>query len=502
MNSSSKPFQKFKLNPGLLITSTILITIAIWFGSKVYYQNWLPSNIWYISKIAALSATILMAWSLILSSRSLWLEELFGGLDKMYQWHKKTGKYAFYFILIHPLALAFRSVPDITGVFGFLGFQSWNNWYSVGHNFGVMALLLMISLIALSLWVYLPYHLWKATHSYFGLVYSFVIVHVILVDANIAAYPLLQVWMYAWMFGALGSFLYIKFLYRFLGPKFEYSVKDIEYIDDVYEITLKAGSKHMNFRPSQFAYLRFLTDGVTRELHPYSIACAPNEESRLKFGVKAVGDHTRSLGKVKIGDKVEVFGPYGRFAEKFLLSRRQCVFIGAGIGVTPFLGMWDTALNSSERIEFEEHSRLVSFHPDHLKAWKSPFVNLFYIVKNEDQASFDNDIKHIAIVSQHHGNDHFHKRGHKYILHTSDTMGRITMESIQTEVGDLRYKNIFICGPKPMMDNMIEQCLKLGVPKTQIITEDFAMLDEKRGEKGVLKWFSNGILKLFNAKQV
>jgi predicted ferric reductase len=485
MNSTPKTNSKLKIAPGLLIFSTILITLIIWIGSKIYYQNWLPSNIWYISKIAALSATMLMSWSLILATRAIWLEQIFGGLDKMYKWHKKTGKYAFYFILVHPLSLA-----------SFLGFQSWSNYYSIGHNFGLFALLSMFVLIGLSLWVYLPYHLWKATHSWFGIAYTLVIVHVILVDANIAAYPLLRVWMYAWMLFALGSYVYIKFGYYVLGPKSQYLIKDIEYVDDVYEITLKTTGSHVNFRPSQFCYLRFHSHNVTKELHPYSIACAPNEEGRLKFGIKAVGDHTRSLSNLKIGDKVDVFGPYGKFSEKFLLSRKECVFIGGGIGVTPFLGMWDTALNSSERIKFEEHSRLISFHPDHLKAWKSPCVNLFYVVKNDLQASFDNDIKHIAIVSQHRENPHFHSRGHRYILHTSDNIGRLSMEQVQDHVGSLKDKNIFLCGPQPMMQDLIQQAKELGVPNSQIITEDFAMLDEKRGQKGLAKLLSLGLVKL------
>ena len=54
------------------------------------------------------------------------------------------------------------------------------------------------------------------------------------------------------------------------------------------------------------------------------------------FVTKALGDHTRTLPEaLHVGDRVTVEGPYGCFT--FGGPERRQIWIGAGIGITPFL---------------------------------------------------------------------------------------------------------------------------------------------------------------------
>ncbi|GAB4143898.1 MAG: FAD-binding oxidoreductase [Patescibacteria group bacterium] len=473
--------------PWLIILGSLVLTYLIWIFSKTYEGDYFNSGWWYVSKTAALGSVILMSWSVILSARFSFIENLFGGLDKVYQIHKKCGKYAFYLILIHPVALALRYNPSPYKFLASLGFQSWDNWYSLGHNFGIICLAIFFCLIAVSLWVYLPYHIWKATHNYFGLVYLIIILHVVLVDADIADYPVLKIWMYGIMALAAFSYLKIRFWYYHFGPKYSYHVTDLEQVEGVTEITLSPQSKFLHYRPGQFAYLKFYNSKIQPELHPYSFAYGPGTHGILKFGVKELGDHTQSLKYLQIGDKVEVFGPYGRFGEKFLTQPRECVLIGAGIGITPFLSIWDSALRSDEfLVEAMEASREGTFQiydsVDTI-SWKSPIVHLFYVVKNKHEASFDNDIQQKAIIHQFKGKPHIIRRSHTYELFEADKQGYINASYIESKVGDLKNKNILICGPEVLTKALIKQLKELGVPNNQIITEDFKLLDEKRGLK-------------------
>ena len=48
--------------------------------------------------------------------------------------------------------------------------------------------------------------------------------------------------------------------------------------------------------------------------HPYTIASAPRPDGAIRFEIKALGDYTSRLpGALRVGQPVEVEGPYGCF---------------------------------------------------------------------------------------------------------------------------------------------------------------------------------------------
>lgn len=234
----------------------------------------------------------------------------------------------------------------------------------------------------------------------------------------------------------------------------------------------------MSFRPSQFVYLVVERPGITPEPHPYSIACGYNLESRFKLGIKMVGDHTRSLASLAPGDPVTVYGPYGRFSDRFLAAERDCVFVGAGIGITPFLGMWHVAVHSGDPVPGAQPGpEERAAHPEMRPGWRAPAVSLFYVVSTPDQASFDNDIRNEVILSRFRGFTAFESLGHHYELHVSSRQGRIDAAHIDRNVrGGVRDKNVFLCGPTAMVDALRAQFLGMGVPQDRIVVEDFNLL--------------------------
>jgi predicted ferric reductase len=474
MLSTSKTSQNL-----LPVVVTIVITLAIWLGSKWYFNDWFDSPFKIAAKVASLAATVLLCWCVLLSTRNFVLEKYFCGLDKVYQIHKRIGKTAFWLIILHPLFLAFDRLPDLIAFLQKLWFIApHGDRYITGHNLGLASLLLMIALLVPTLWIKIPYHRWKRTHEWSGALLVLVTAHILVVNRNIAAYPMLRYWMYGLLSLALLSFLYIRFLYRFIGPRYRYRIAEIERVRDVLEISFAPVGKKMSFRPSQFVYLVIHKPGITTEPHPYSIACGYNLASRFKLGIKQTGDHTRSLDLLEPGDEVTVYGPYGHFSDRFLADDHDCVFIGGGIGITPFLGMWHVALHSGERpMPQGTETSMIALHPEISQSWKSPNVALFYLVPTQDQASFDNDIRNEVILSHFHGFPAFEERGHHYELYEDVRQGFITADYIDSRVkGGVRDKNIFLCGPSPMVTGLIRQFEKMGIRKDQIIIEDFNLL--------------------------
>lgn len=457
----------------------VAITLLLWLGSKWYYHDWFSNPFKYVAKTASLTATILMCVSIILSTRLRVIEDFFGGLDKVYQLHKRLGRASFFIILPHPLFLAADRLPHFSGFLRAMWFQHPSgDSYLWGQNFGVAAMLLFAGLIAVTLWIRIRYHRWKKSHEWFGLVLLLVVVHIILVDADIAAYPLLRIWMYAILLLATAGFVYIRFLYRVCGPHFPYAVAHIEKVRDIFEVTFEPLGKKMDFRPSQFVYLVVHKEGITPEPHPYSIASGYGLGARFKLGIRQAGDHTRTLDRLAVGDRVTVYGPYGHFSDRFLAGERDCVFIGGGIGITPFLGMWHVALHSEDRCDPTEiPPRLTRLHPEIIRTWRSPLVSLFYVCRTKEEASFDDDIRHEVTSSQFHGFEEFERRGHHYELFLSSVQGRITAEHVNRQVkGGLIDKYIFLCGPSPMIASLVLQIKAMGIDDRQIIVEDFNLV--------------------------
>jgi ferredoxin-NADP reductase len=71
----------------------------------------------------------------------------------------------------------------------------------------------------------------------------------------------------------------------------------------------------------------------------------------------------------------------------------------------------------------------------------------------------------------------FEERRYHYELYLTSTQGRITADYVDQRVKrGVRDKNIFLCGPTPMVESMIGQFKSLGVKDRQIIVEDFNLV--------------------------
>jgi ferredoxin-NADP reductase len=83
----------------------------------------------------------------------------------------------------------------------------------------------------------------------------------------------------------------------------------------------------------QFFRWRFLTRDGWWQAHPFSLSAAPASRM-LRLTVKAVGDHTRALQRLRPGVRVVAEGPYGALTGA-QWTRRRVLLIAGGIGITP-----------------------------------------------------------------------------------------------------------------------------------------------------------------------
>ncbi len=418
-----------------LTTLLLLVTWALHIASKwAVGDNWLLNWV-TVSQLFSLWGTVMLCWSFGLSSRARFLENILGGQDKIIKGHQKIGVLAFFLILHHPIFLAVNALPNFSLATKYIYFSS-----DFTYNLGVLGLYTMISMLALTLVVNLPYELWLKTHDLLGATLWFGGAHIFFIESDVSRYLPLRVWIFVMLFGGLYAFVYKAFLYRWFGPRYKYSVDRAEQKGDVIEIWLQpAGSDKLKFEPGQFIYVEFGGD-MRGERHPFSISSAPGEE-RLRLSVKILGDYTLKLKKIAIGTQAIIWGPYGKMGSGFDRDNK-IVMVAGGIGITPFLSMIRSeALKPRDRQLF-----------------------LFYSAKNKVEMVYEEEV--LEATSK--------LTNFKLIGRTSDVYTRLTGEEIMEQVNGGEKSRFYLCGPRKMMEDIYRQLAKLGVKRRNIIFEDFA----------------------------
>lgn len=422
----------------LLIISAVPVLLWAYLGPGWGEFNGYSSTTHAIGELAGLVGMTLFALTFVLSTRIKWIEDVFGGLDKVYIVHGILGGSALILILFHPIFLVLKFIPNSVNLAAKYLLPS--SYWSV--NFGIIALVGLIFLIAITLYSRLRYNLWKFTHEFLGLMFIFAVLHIFLVRGNISQDNIFNYYYwYAGIVSAIGvsAFSYSLFLKDRLIKNAVYSVSALRQKGDVFEIEMSADHKPISYKSGQFVFLRFYNEKLSKEAHPFSIASKSNSE-KIKVVVKKLGDYTSRLEHLRVGDKVSIEGPYGRFDFREFKDKNQ-IWIAAGVGITPFIGMVDDFVDGN----FENK------------------VDLYYTAKSKDD--FIDYEKHMAAEQK--------KNKFKFIPWASSTKGRLDVGHIEKISGDLKDKEFFICGPEGFKDSIMNGLIKKGIRKSRIHEEAF-----------------------------
>lgn len=292
-----------------------------------------------IGQVSGLIGMAMLAIAFVLASRARVLEDMLGGLDKMYQVHHRLGKVAFIVLLVHPIAHALRFVPEQTER-AFLFLLPTHRELAV--DFGVYAFWGLVLLMVLTLFVSIAYDKWKISHKFLGVILVLGAIHMFTVSNTpgrsvaIIGNPVLLYYM-AILTGLAGiAFLYKTVILPLVARRNSYVVTAVERLNNqVLQIELSPRQRRADFVSGQFAFVTFNQRGLASEAHPFTICSVP-ENKRIILMVKALGDFTRALHQqLRKGAEAWVEGPYGRFDCRS--GSAEQVWLGAGVGIAPFL---------------------------------------------------------------------------------------------------------------------------------------------------------------------
>ena len=428
-----------------LIYISLAITFVLWLFvpgkiALIFTEPWTALN-----QIAALLGTVLFSWTMLLATRLKFLEDWFGGLDKVYIWHKYTGQYGAALILLHPLGLAFHNSKKFIKWFIPTG-------RSIPVDLGVVAFWIFAYIVALTLLfrqLRLKYHVWKWLHVLLTFAFIIAFVHVSLIGSDLAVFLPLRIWIKFFTIVGVFSGLYKFLFYKFLAPHYTYEVTQVKKLGNVYDIRLKPVGEKMQYIPGQFSFVRFKSKNISSEEHPFCMAALP-EDPELRYVIKELGDFTSTLHKLQPGDKAVIYGPYGRISKKYFDEpQKDAVFIAGGVGIAPFLAMSRTAPRFPNRNLY-----------------------LYWCTRYANEAVFDNELRQLA---QKYPN--FYYKNHTSREGNSGKgAGHITAQHILADIRNPQNTLFFMCAPVPMMKDLHKQLLQAGIPRQNLIWEDFEML--------------------------
>jgi len=389
-----------------------------------------------LGELAALVGVTMFAMTFILSTRARFIEDIFGGLDKVYVVHGIIGGSALILILFHPILLVLKFIPNSIRQAAIYMLPS-THW---SVNFGIIAIVLFIALIYTTLYTRIKYNKWKFSHEFLGLVFLIAIFHIFLVRNDGAADNIFAgYYLFASIVSAigLGGFIYSLFLKNRLFKEAIYSVDSIEKKKDVYEINMVPYHKPIHYKSGQFIFVRFYNERLDLESHPFSIA-SKSDNPKIRIIVKSLGDFTSKLDELHVGDKVAIDGPYGRF--NYEREGNYQVWVAGGIGITPFIGM-----------------------AEDLKNYPDMKVDLYYSVRDKADLIGLSSLQAVA-----ESNKNF-----RLFTRLSNQDGYLTVDYIFDKSGRFNDKAFFLCGPKALKESLTKKLLSIGVSLDKINVEEF-----------------------------
>jgi predicted ferric reductase len=389
-------------------------------------------------EVLGVLAVYLMTWTTILATRLTALERWFGGLDRMYFWHRLYAIWAMLLFIPHVFITGRGNASGVTP--RDLTFHA-----QAGRVLGVLAFLgliafILISLARVSRVLRVDYRLWLIVHRLIGLLLIAAVLHGFALDQVIGgSVPLRTIYLAVSGAGVL-AYGYDELVLRRRAPMADYLVGEVlRPSPEVTDIVLTPIGDRQPLRGGQFVYLSVGGEHRWRE-HPFSVA-GTSPDGSVRLTVRSRGLDTRKLHEnLHPGLPAVITGPYGMF-DHTVGGPRQ-VWIAGGIGIAPFLG-WLT----TEQVD----------EPDR--------IDLFYSTTTEADAVFLPDLAAAA------------DRLPNLTLHPVFTRshGRLTVDRISALAGTLDADtHAFLCGPAAMVDKLGRDLRRHGIPRDYIHAEHFA----------------------------
>lgn len=394
----------------------------------------------------------MMSLGMVLAVRPVGLEPHLGGLDKMYRLHKWLGIGGLVVSIAHWLC---SNAPKWLIGSGLMAppaggrpprveqtveiFKLFQGWRGLAEGVGEWAFYATVLMIALALIKRFPYHWFFKTHRVLALTYLVLVFHgVVLMNF---AYWSQGLGLFMACLMAAGSVSALVVLFRRVGARRKVSgvIASVQRFDDVQvlQVGIRLDGRWPGHHAGQFAFVNF---DAKEGAHPFTISSAWCDDGSITFLIKELGDYTRTLpAYLAVGHPAEVEGPYGQFT--FQGPKRRQIWVGAGIGITPFVARMKT----------------LAAAPDGKQ------IDLFHTTSAWDPRAIEKMEQDAAAAGVH-----------LHVLHDSRD-GQLDAARLCAAVPGWRDADLWFCGPTAFARDLKAALLARGLAPADFHQELFAM---------------------------
>ena len=427
----------------LLVGSAVLI-LGMWVHHGGLEQlDTLGGQLTAIGQLSGLYGTYIALIQLVLMSRSPWLDQVFG-MDGLAWAHRWLGFACVWLLLAHGV---FITVGYALGDGSNVVVEFWT--LITTYPYVLMALVsgALFAAVAVSSVKAarrrFAYETWYGIHLYAYLAIALGFLHQLYVGNDFIHDPLAVAFWCALYIIAFGLVLAFR-----IGEPIRLSLRHRLRVSNVITeapgvISIYVSGRELDqlaVRSGQYFVWRFLTREGWWRAHPFSISSAPNG-SWLRITIKELGDWSKALQGLSVGTRVFIEGPYGKLTGA-RRTRPKVLLIAGGIGVTPLRALLEALPG------------------------KPGDLTMLYRVGEASDIVFRNELETLASA-----------RGAtvKFLVGRREVVGDpLGARSLARLVPDLLDRDVYLCGPVPMMEHVETSLRGLGLPGRQIHAERFA----------------------------
>ncbi|HXZ99952.1 MAG TPA: ferric reductase-like transmembrane domain-containing protein [Candidatus Binatia bacterium] len=439
------------LRPGdaaLIVFGNALLIVLMWVRHGQLPNLVSPAaDFTAIGQLAALLGTYSALVQVVLMSRSPWLDSIWG-IDRIAGWHRWLGFATVYLICGH---VFFTTAGFALADGRSFATQTWvflTTYPYMLMAYVAIALFILIAVTSIrAARRHVSHETWHLIHFYVYLAIALAFGHEVAVGTDFVHDPVaLGYWMALYAAALLCIVAFRIVIPMRLGLRHRLHIQSL--VAESPQVTsIYIGGRdlaELPMRAGQFFKFRFLARGRWWQVHPFSLSAAPNGEY-LRITVKGVGEFSRSLALLRPGTRVLVEGPYGVFTS-VRRHHPRALLIAGGIGITPL------------RALIEEMPQ------------RKNSIALLYRARTWADVVFKDELD--RLVSARGGVIHYivGRRGRE--IHPHPFAPRL----LASAVPDLRQRDVFVCGPREMVDDVLGSLHALGLPARQVHVERFAFL--------------------------
>lgn len=434
--------------------SPILLMLVIFSTNPQKYQD---IQI-LIPMVLGTSAYTWFIWQFILSARPKFIEVAFG-MDKLYQFHGLMAIVAISASLVHKVINESIFGESFMTTLGSIALVIFIVVSSV--TLVLMTTPFILGKLKLVKWIkkliqtikFIRYEFLKLFHNITIIAMIFLFLHVL--NTTTAKTSTLAFSMYTLYFICATLFyLYHKVFKAYYLSDYNYTVNRVKQESpNMWTVEFaEPNGKKINYLPGQFGFFTFKSDKVLEQEHPFSISSS-GSNGNMSITVKELGDFTRQMNNLKIGDKVYIDAPYGRFSYMNHLHEKDLVFIAGGVGITPIISML-------RHLKEFEPNRCITL------IWGMNMLSDF-IIKDEidDMLKTMPHLKVIPVVAKEIGYS-----GEQGYIDT-EKLNRLLQEQIKS----VEPTGYYLCGPPILMESAHNNLKKMGIKDKQIHFEKFSL---------------------------